>query len=101
MTNFTIFMNTFLTICGGIGIIGAAGAVIFRVIKPALALQEKVNELDAKCNDLKSDLESITKNTQILLTCTIALLNNNIAPTQDKCNLVKIQEQLNQFLVKK
>ena len=101
MTNFTIFMNTFLTICGGIGIIGAAGAVIFRVIKPALALQERINELDCKYTDLKSDLESLTKGTQLLLSCTIALLNNSVSGGNDSENLKKNLNQLNDFLIKK
>lgn len=98
---FTAFMNRLLLVCGGIAMIGAAGAVIFKMISPAMSLKNRVNELDLKYNEMRSDLEDITKNTKILLTCTIALLNQSINDKKDPEYLKKTQDLLNEFLVQK
>lgn len=40
------YIQTILSICGGISIIGGAGAVIVKVIKPAFRLTERVQKLE-------------------------------------------------------
>jgi hypothetical protein len=40
------YIQTILSICGGISIIGGAGAVIVKVIKPAFRLTARVQKLE-------------------------------------------------------
>ena len=40
------YIQTILAICGGISIIGGAGAVIVKVIKPAFRLTARVQKLE-------------------------------------------------------
>lgn len=40
------FADTFLKICGGISVIGGAGAIIWRCVSPAISLKERVEKLE-------------------------------------------------------
>jgi hypothetical protein len=49
-------IETFLSVCGGISIVGGAIAVIWKVIKPAFGLTKKVEDIE---KHQKSDYERI------------------------------------------
>lgn len=100
MTNYGEFFNTLLAICGAVSIIGGAGVVVLRWIRPALTMKERIDKLQDKQDELTSNMEELTNNTQCLLRCVVALLNSTI--NGDNIEGLKIvQNELNEFLIKK
>ena len=56
--NASEFIQFFLTICGGISIVGGAAAVIFKWITPAFRLNKRVEVLE---NHDKRDFEALKR----------------------------------------
>lgn len=49
-------VNMILAVCGGISIIGGAGALIWKWVRPAVKIKDRVDKLEANA---KKDYESI------------------------------------------
>ena len=48
------FLNTFLSICGGVSIVGGAVAIVWKAINPAVKLGKRVEELEKKSDNAQS-----------------------------------------------
>ena len=59
-------LNTFLSICGGVSIVGGAVAIVWKAINPAVKLGKRVEELEKKSDNDYESIEAI-KNAQSLL----------------------------------
>ena len=64
-------INLVISICGIIGGLGTAGAVIWRVIKPALQLKDRVNDIERK---LGNDFAMLNELAQLNHTQSLALV---------------------------
>lgn len=54
------FADTFLKICGGISVIGGAGAIIWRCVSPAVKMKDRVERLEEIADPgLKDRIESL------------------------------------------
>lgn len=53
------FLNTFLSICGGVSIVGGAVAIVWKAINPAVKLGKRVEELEKKSDNDYESIEAI------------------------------------------
>ena len=94
------FVQMFLSICGAIGIVGGAGAVVVKVIRPAFRLTKRVEQLE-KYNEtdykrLKS-LEEMQKQQSKSLA---AMLNHQITGNGIE-SMKKIRDELLESIIDK
>ena len=94
------FMQTLLSICGAVSIVGGAGAIIVKVIKPAIKLSERVEQLEqynqADYQRLKA-LEEMQKQQSKSLA---AMLNHQITGNGIE-NMKKIRDELLESIIDK
>lgn len=94
------FMQTLLSICGAVSIVGGAGAIIVKVIKPALKLSKRVEQLEqynqADYQRLKA-LEEMQKQQSKSLA---AMLNHQITGNGIE-NMKKIRDELLESIIDK
>lgn len=93
------FIQTFLSICGGISIIGGAAAVIYKMFHPAFKLKDRVDKLE---ENAQKDFKAITemKDMQaILCQGMIAMIDNAITGNNIE-GLKKTKETMIQQLSK-
>ena len=58
------FVQIFLSICGGVSIVGGAAAVIFKWITPAFRLNKRVETLEEHMDELTAELSDISKDAE-------------------------------------
>lgn len=58
------FIQIFLSICGGVSIVGGAAAVIFKWITPAFRLNKRVETLEEHMDELTAELSDISKDAE-------------------------------------
>lgn len=94
------FMQTLLSICGAVSIVGGAGAIIAKVIKPAFKLSKRVTQLEqynqADYQRLKA-LEEMQKQQSKSLA---AMLNHQITGNGIE-NMKKIRDELLESIIDK
>ena len=94
------FMQTLLSICGAVSIVGGAGAIIVKVIKPAFKLWKRVTQLEqynqADYQRLKA-LEEMQKQQSKSLA---AMLNHQITGNGIE-NMKKIRDELLESIIDK
>lgn len=94
------FMQTLLSICGAVSIVGGAGAIIVKVIKPAFKLSKRVELLEqynqADYQRLKA-LEEMQKQQSKSLA---AMLNHQITGNGIE-NMKKIRDELLESIIDK
>lgn len=94
------FMQTLLSICGAVSIVGGAGAIIVKVIKPAFKLSKRVEQLEqynqADYQRLKA-LEEMQKQQSKSLA---AMLNHQITGNGIE-NMKKIRDELLESIIDK
>ena len=92
------FMQTLLSICGAVSIVGGAGAIIVKVIKPAFKLSKRVTQLEqynqADYQRLKA-LEEMQKSKSLA-----AMLNHQITGNGIE-NMKKIRDELLESIIDK
>lgn len=71
-------LEAVLAICGGISILGGAGAVIWKVIRPAFKLTQKVNELERRTDKDYEAIQSILATNKAQSCALIAMMNHMI-----------------------
>lgn len=94
------FIQTLLSICGAVSIVGGAGAVVVKVIKPAFKLSKRVEQLEqynqADYQRLKA-LEEMQKQQSKSLA---AMLNHQITGNGIE-NMKKIRDELLESIIDK
>lgn len=71
-------LQFFLSLCGGISIIGGAVAVIWKVIAPAWRLNNRVAEVESRDAELLRRLTSLEDMQKVQSKCLSAMLNHLI-----------------------
>lgn len=97
--NVSEFIQFFLTICGGISIVGGAAAVIFKWIAPAFRLNKRVEVLE---NHDKRDFEAlkrIEERDALILKVLSTMLDSQITGNNVE-ELKKTKKELTEYLAK-
>lgn len=58
------FVQIFLSICGGVSIVGGAAAVIFKWITPAFRLNKRVETLEEHLDELTTEMSDMSKDAE-------------------------------------
>lgn len=95
--NATDFINTFLAICGGISIVGGAGAVIWKMCNPAVKLGNRVKVLEEKSQNDYEAIEDIKVAQSILCQGMIALIDSQLTGNNEE-NLKKTKDSMIKYL---
>lgn len=93
----TEFINTFLAICGGISIFGGAIAVVWKVIKPAVNLEKRVEVLESKSDKDYVSINEIKEAQSILCQGMIALIDSRLTGNNEE-NLKKTKDSMIRYL---
>ena len=78
MQNLTITISTILAVCGGISVIGGAGALNHKWIRPAVKLNNRVCELERKVGNDYKVLHRLDKTNSAQSMAMISLINHMI-----------------------
>lgn len=71
-------LQQILSICGTVSIVGGAGAVIVKIIKPAFQLTKRVNQLEIYNEKDYKRLQSLEEMQKQQSKCLAAMLNHQI-----------------------
>ena len=72
------FIQTILSICGAISIVGGAGAIVVKVIKPASMLAKRVSQLEAYNEKDYKSIKALEEMQKQQSKCLAAMLNHQI-----------------------
>ncbi len=72
------FIQTILSICGAVSLVGGAGAVIVKIIKPAFQLTKRVSQLEVYNEKDYKRLQSLEEMQKQQSKCLAAMLNHQI-----------------------
>jgi hypothetical protein len=93
-------IQTILAICGGISILGGAGAVIFKVVKPAIIVGKRLSELEEKSKlDYKS-LQDMAEANKAMCSALLAILDHQIYGNHIE-ELEKAKEKIREYLIER
>ena len=93
-------LQLFLSICGGISIVGGAGAVVFKIIKPAFRINKRVEILEEHDQKDYGRLVELTEMQRQQSKCLAALLNHLITGNGVD-NMKKIRDELLESIIDK
>lgn len=91
------FVNTLLSICGGVSIIGGAIAVIWKMVNPAVKLGKRVEVLEKKADSDYAAIEDIKEAQSILCQGMIALIDSRLTGNNEE-NLKKTKDSMIKYL---
>ncbi len=94
------FIQTLLSICGAISIVGGAGAIIIKVIAPAFQLSKRVLQLEAYNEKDYKRLQSLEEMQKQQSKCLAAMLNHTITGNGIE-NMKKIRDELLENIIDK
>lgn len=77
MSGFEI-MQAILAVCGGISIIGGAGAVIVKVVKPAVSLNKRVEEVESEAETQKKEIAELKRLQAGTIQALVAIIDHEI-----------------------
>lgn len=72
------FIQQILSICGAISIVGGAGAIVVKVIKPAFMLTKRVSQLEAYNEKDYKSIKALEEMQKQQSKCLAAMLNHQI-----------------------
>lgn len=93
-------VQTLLSICGAISIVGGAGAVIIKVIAPAFKLSKRVERLETYNEKDYKRLQSLEEMQKQQSKCLAAMLNHTITGNGIE-NMKKIRDELLENIIDK
>ena len=93
------FIQFFLSICGGVSIVGGAAAVIFKWIAPAFRLNKRVEILEDHDRRDYEELKRIADRDALILKTLSTMLDSQING-DNKETLKKTQKELTDYLTK-
>lgn len=91
------FIQFFLSICGGISIIGGAAAVIFKWIRPAFQLNKRVEVLEDHDKRDFETLKRIAERDSLILEVLSTMLDSQITGNNRE-ELKKTKQKLTNYL---
>nr|DAG11030.1 MAG TPA: hypothetical protein [Caudoviricetes sp.] len=91
------FVQTFLSICGGITIVGGAAAVIFKWIAPAFRLNKRVKTLEEHDKRDYASLQRIAERDSLILEVLSTMLDSQISGNNVE-ELKKTKQKLTEYL---
>ena len=98
-------LQQFLTICGGISIIGGALGVIWKVFRPAYALSKRVDEIASKqrkdfdrMQNYDTKLNYFEEMQRAQSKCLLALLNHQITGNGIE-EMKKIRDEIQETII--
>ena len=94
------YLQTLLSICGAISIVGGAGAIIVKVIKPAFKLEQRVSELEAHTEKDYKRLLALEEMQKQQSKSLAALLNHQITGNGIEA-MKKIRDELLESIIDK
>lgn len=94
---FAEFINTTLSICGGVSIIGGAIAVIWKMVNPAVKLGKRVEVLEEKADKDYTSIEDIKSAQSLLCQGMITMIDSQISGNNIE-NLKKAKDGLIKYL---
>lgn len=93
-------IQTILSVCGAISIVGGAGAIILKVIRPAFRINKRVEKLE-EYNELDyKRLKSVEEMQKQQSKCLAAMLNHQITGNGIE-NMKKIRDELLESIIDK
>lgn len=93
-------IQTFLAICGGVSIIGGAGAVIHKWISPAIKLNERVEVLEKHDKRDFEAIREIAERDSLILETLLTMLDSQITGNNIE-QLKKTRGKLISYLAQK
>ena len=87
------YINTMLSICGGISIIGGAMAVVWKWVRPAVKLNDRVQKLEEKADLDHEDIQEIKKITSAMGLAMVKTMEHQIYGNH-KEDLIKAKDDL-------
>ena len=94
------FLQTVLSICGVVSILGGAGAVIVKVIRPAFKISKRVEMLEEYNQKDYKRLQSLEKMQKQQSRCLVAMLNHQITGNGIE-PMKKIRDELLESIIDK
>lgn len=91
------FLKAFLSICGGVSIVGGAAAVIFKWITPAFRLNKRVEILEDHDRRDYENLKRIADRDSIILEVLSTMLDSQISGNNVE-ELKKTKQKLTNYL---
>lgn len=74
----TSAINTLLAICGGISIIGGAAAVIWKWVRPAVKMKDRVEKLEQNVEKDYRNIEEIKKMQASMCQALVSIMDHQI-----------------------
>ncbi|WP_182440765.1 MULTISPECIES: CTP synthase [Clostridia] len=94
------FIQTVLSICGAVSIVGGAGAVVIKLIRPAFKISRRVEKLE-EYNELDyKRLKSVEEMQKQQSKCLAAMLNHQITGNGIE-NMKRIRDELLESIIDK
>jgi hypothetical protein len=94
------FLQTLLAICGGVSIVGGAGAVMYKIIRPAVSVVKRVEALEEKSVKDYAALTGLAKADKAICLALLAMLDHAIYGNHIDA-LEKAKKDINNYLVEK
>ena len=94
---FADFINTILTICGGVSIVGGAVAIIWKMVNPAVKLGKRVEVLEEKSDKDYASIEDIKSAQSLLCQGMIAMIDTQLTGNNVE-NLKKTKDSMIKYL---
>lgn len=91
------FVQIFLSICGGVSIVGGAAAVIFKWIAPAFRLNKRVETLEENDRRDYESLRRIAERDSLILEVLSTMLDSQISGNNVE-ELKKTKQKLTNYL---
>nr|DAY59428.1 MAG TPA: hypothetical protein [Caudoviricetes sp.] len=91
------FIQLFLSVCGGVSIIGGAAAVIFKWITPAFRLNKRVEILEEHDKRDYESLQRIAERDSLILEVLSTMLDSQISGNNVE-ELKKTKQKLTEYL---
>ena len=93
-------LQLLLSICGGISIVGGAGAVVFKIIKPAFRINKRVEILEEHDQKDYNRLVELTE-MQRQQSKSLAALLNHLITGNGVDNMKRIRDELLESIIDK
>lgn len=94
------FIQQILSICGAVSILGGAGTIIIKVIRPAFKLSKRVAQLEEYNTKDYKRLQSLEEMQKQQSKCLAAMLNHQITGNGIE-NMKKIRDELLESIIDK
>ncbi len=92
------FVQTILSVCGAVSIVGGAGAVVVKVIKPAFRMTKRVEQLEEYNEKDYKSIKALEEMQKQQSKCLAAMLNHQITGNGIE-SMKKIRDELLESII--